>query len=244
MINSLEYTLDFWNENKRYKIHHNSVHCISLPEGSAVDGFLPIENYGFSYFEKWFTEEKLISKRTYKLLVNYFHTYFPALPIVDITEVNWDHLIVGRSGESAESYNIYSDGSCAVHSSKTGRWAFVVIDSREGIVHEDGLTVQNTTNGEMELHGLYESLKYANERLTDSKVNIYCDSSYVVNGYNSWCSGWRGKGWKKANNTPVKYENIWKEIDKIRSQNIDVQWVKGHSDSKWNNYVDELTRKY
>ena len=244
MINCLEYALDFWNENKDYKIQYNSNHCINVPIGTKIYGFDSIEGFGFDYFESWFTEQNLISKRTYKLLIDYFRTYCPALPIIDVTIENKKPLIVGRSEIKGEPYQIYCDGSCAVHSTQQGRWAYVVIDSKEGVVHQDGMTFQNTTNSEMEVNGLYHSLKYSVDNLEDSPVTIYCDSSYVVKGYNEWCEGWKKKGWKKANNTPVAFGNVWKEIDKLRSENITVEWIKGHSDSKWNNYVDELTRQY
>lgn len=243
MINCLEYALDFWNENNEYKIYYNSDHCINVPKNHEVHGFLPIESFGFGYFENWFID-KLIAKRTYKLLIKYFKTYQPDLPIFDITEVEKRPLIVGTSGNEGESYNIYCDGSCAVHSTKKGRWAFVVVDKNDGLVYEDGFTFDDTTNGEMEVNGLYQSLKYANDHLEGCNVTIHCDSSYVVQGYNEWCQGWKAKGWKKANKTTVKFSNVWVEIDKIRSPNIKVEWVKAHADNKWNNYVDELTRKY
>ena len=223
MINCLEYALKFWNENKNYKIHYNSDHCINVPTDVKVPTFLPIEDFGHSYFEKWYTQG-LITKDGKKLLDKYFDVK---------VETN-------LSGD----FKIYSDGSCAVHSSKQGRWAYVMIDEQENIIHEEGQTVQDTTNGEMELHGLYNSLLYASENVKNSSVIIYCDSSYVVNGYNEWCNGWKNKGWKKANNTPVKYSDVWKKIDKIRSSNIEVEWVRGHNGNKWNEYVDSLTRKY
>lgn len=243
MINCLEYALDFWNENRDYKIQYNSNHCINVPIGTKVYGFDSIEGFGFDYFENWFTEQKLIPERSYKLLIEYFRTYCPALPIVDATLEFKQPLLFGTAGE-IDSYSIYCDGSCAVHSTQQGRWAYVVVYNDENVVHEDGGTFQNTTNSEMEVNGLYNSLKYAIENLKGALVTIYCDSSYVVKGYNEWCSGWKRKGWKKANNTPVMFTDKWMEIDKLRSKNIKVEWVKGHAGNKWNEYVDKLTREY
>ena len=180
----------------------------------------------------------------YKLLIKYFNTYEPDVPILDITLLDKKPLLVGKPESMEGKYSIYCDGSCAVHSTQKGRWAFVVVDEKDRLVYEDGFTFESTTNSEMEVNGLYQSLKYANDNLQDCEVTIYCDSSYVVQGYNDWCSSWKKKGWKKANNTPVMFTNVWIEIDKIRSSNITVQWLKGHADSKWNNYVDKLTREY
>lgn len=73
MINCLEYALNFWKQDKNYKIYYNSDHCVNLPDGIKIDGFLKIEDFGFNYFENWFKIEKLISKEAYEILIEYFN---------------------------------------------------------------------------------------------------------------------------------------------------------------------------
>ena len=226
MINCLEYALNYWNKNKNYKIYYNSDHCVNLPEGTKVSNFNPIEDFGLGYFEKWYTEQKLITKKAYELLKLYFSD-------------------VGKPSSLDKEYDyyVYTDGGCATHSHKEGNWAFCVIDDEENLIFENWEKLYDTTNSQTELNAFLNGLRYINENLSDKKVLVRCDSTYVVEGYNSWCNSWRKKDWKKANGQDVMYPEIWKEIDKIRSKNLFVEWVKGHSTDKWNNYCDRLTRK-
>lgn len=217
MINCLEYALLFWNKEPEYRIHYNSSHCINLPLHHHADGFQLIEEYGFNYFKGWYNEG-LISSEAFELLKKYFETQQERSQI-------W----------------IYCDGACRVHSTKSGKNAFVVINEKDNVVYEQVREKTDTTNGEMELHGLFNALLFANV-LVDSDVIIRCDSKYVVDGFNEWSLTWRNNGWKKSNNKPVLYQDIWEQVDKFRSPNIQVEWVKGHADDHWNNYVDNLMK--
>jgi Ribonuclease HI len=43
---------------------------------------------------------------------------------------------------------------------------------------------------------------------------------------------------------PVKTKDLWAQLDELReNKNIEWKWVKGHSDNKYNNMVDEIARK-
>jgi ribonuclease HI len=54
------------------------------------------------------------------------------------------------------------------------------------------------------------------------------------------------KGWKKADNGPVKHDTIWKQIVKtcneivIGGSKLEVKWVKGHAGNEGNELADEL----
>ena len=230
-MNCLQFALNVWKTNNNYKIYYNSEHCINLPNNSKADGFLGLELYGFDYFKKWYTDYKVIPKNSYNILIEYFKTYFPDLLIEEENNKDFSDIVY-----------IYSDGACAVHSTKNGGYAFVVVYNDE-IIYENFQYFENTTNSEMEVNGLYNALLYCKNNFTDEKVIIRCDSDYVVKGYNEWSNGWRKKNWKNSKGVPVKYMDIWKEIDSLRFDNVKVEWVKAHDTDKWNNYVDSLTRK-
>lgn len=133
---------------------------------------------------------------------------------------------------------IYCDGGANVHTDKSGAWAFIVVENDENIFEDWGST-QPTTNGEMEVTALHRALLYASTKSVDA--TIYSDSQYCVKAYNEWSFKWRSNGWRKSNNKPIEHQHIWELIDKVRSPKIKVEWVKGHSDNKWNNAVDKLT---
>jgi hypothetical protein len=75
VINCLSYSLRFWKKNPEYKIWYNSDHCINIPNYVVNPfpnkEFLPIEEFGFDYFYRWF-EQRLINPEELKLLESYF----------------------------------------------------------------------------------------------------------------------------------------------------------------------------
>lgn len=68
-MNCLSYALRFNPPN--YRIYYNSDHCVNLPQGSILKGFLLIAEFGYDYFYKWY-EQGLINKRDIELLKDYF----------------------------------------------------------------------------------------------------------------------------------------------------------------------------
>lgn len=68
-MNCLSYALHFWKKEPDYKIWYNSSHCINLPMNSSAIGFLPIEEFGYSFilssFNKLLSEEDLIILKDY-----------------------------------------------------------------------------------------------------------------------------------------------------------------------------------
>lgn len=75
-MNCLSYALRFWNLHPEYKIWYNSDHCINIPSYVNVafygmHKFLPIEEFGFVYFERAF--EDLIDEGDLELLKKYFN---------------------------------------------------------------------------------------------------------------------------------------------------------------------------
>lgn len=138
--------------------------------------------------------------------------------------------------------DIYCDGS-AVNSKdelNIGTWAFIVIQDNKIIYEKVGYD-NKAKNGKMELCGLLNSLKYIHLSGYTDEVTIYCDSQYVVNGYNSWIWGWVKNNFK---NGKVKYINEWKEVFKLKDKKIKAKWVKGHNGNIYNERVDYLASTY
>lgn len=153
---------------------------------------------------------------------------------------------------------IYTDGSCWPNDGTgNGTCGFAVVrDNRLVTQVVNGRF--KTTNNRMELLGVILGLRYAMENFKDEKVMMYSDSQYVVRGYNSWSLNWFGeiiqtgtdKQSKKDFNRKIKAQqnkqtklanlDMWKFAHNLRSPNIQVEWVKGHATSIWNNYVDNM----
>jgi len=136
---------------------------------------------------------------------------------------------------------IYTDGSCKM-SSRDGGWAMVVVDN-DNLHFEEWGSDKLTTNNVMELTALEKGLLYAINH-PETKITIFTDSQYCSKGYNEWCKGWEKKSWKTSTNKKVENIELWKQIHKLRSSKIKVEWVRGHDGNKWNEYCDSLTRNY
>lgn len=131
---------------------------------------------------------------------------------------------------------VFSDGSCVGSNPGHGGWAWVTKDS-QGSSHS---TEYPTTNQRMEIKAAAEALKNVK-----SPVTLFSDSKYVVDCLTKkWFRSWETNGWLTKNKEPVKNQDLWKELVSayLAHDDVEVVWVKGHSDNEMNNQVDELAR--
>lgn len=65
----------------------------------------------------------------------------------------------------------------------------------------------------MELKAVIEGLKALKR---PCKVNLYSDSSYVINAFKEgWLEKWQKNNWLKSDKTPVENQDLWKELLEI-----------------------------
>ncbi|WP_417335187.1 ribonuclease HI [Halobacteriovorax marinus] len=146
-----------------------------------------------------------------------------------------------------KSFAIFSDGACRGNPGP-GAWGMVGQDSSGAVLFKGSGVETNTTNNRMEMIGALEamkSLKGHGINLSESKVFLYSDSKYVVDGMKSWVSGWKSRGWKKADKKIPENVDLWKELDTIAScfENIQYLWVKGHAGHPQNELCDQLANE-
>ena len=56
--------------------------------------------------------------------------------------------------------------------------------------------------------------------------------------------GWKRRGWKTADNKPVKNEDLWRELDRLTAgHRIEWVWVRGHNGHAENERADALARR-
>lgn len=145
-----------------------------------------------------------------------------------------------------EMIAIYSDGGCR---GNPGPGAFAYLaQAHNGEVLAEGVDFESlTTNNKMELQGPIKALQKLTQILPEkgrdpllTRVKVLTDSKYVVDGMKSWVSGWKARGWKKADNKAPENLSYWQELDFIRTRFMEVQWewVKGHAGHPQNEYCD------
>lgn len=133
---------------------------------------------------------------------------------------------------------IYTDGACRGNPGPGGWGAILISGGRE---KELCGGERATTNNRMELMAAIQAL----EALTKPcKVELHTDSQYMRNGIMTWIHGWKARGWKTADKSPVKNEDLWKRLDAARARHeVDWRLVKGHAGHELNERADGLANK-
>jgi ribonuclease HI len=128
-----------------------------------------------------------------------------------------------------------ADGSSLSNPGPAG-WAWFVDEDRwaaGGWAHG--------TNNMGELMAVLDLLRQTRDSGEDLKV--LCDSQYAINCCTSWRFGWKRRGWRKADGSPVLNIDLVKELDKeLTGRAVEFEWVKGHAGHTLNERADDLAR--
>ena len=140
---------------------------------------------------------------------------------------------------------IYTDGAC-VGNPGPGGWAAVVLLENEKKELFGGEKL--TTNNRMELMATIKALEYCFEKEKKQPslklIRIFTDSIYVKEGITVWINNWEKNNWKTADKKNVKNVDLWKKLKElIQSNQVEWNWVKGHSENIMNNLADKLAKK-
>ena len=133
---------------------------------------------------------------------------------------------------------IYTDGACSGNPGDGG-WACILIYKDNKKELSGGL--KDTTNNIMEMTAVIKGLEALKR---PCKVNVFSDSSYVVNSFEKgWLKSWVENGWKTADKKDVKNKDLWVKLYELtKVHEVTFNKVKGHSDVELNNRCDELAR--
>lgn len=128
--------------------------------------------------------------------------------------------------------DIFSDGSCTYTDKGRGGYGAVLIF--KGVEKEIYGGYTRSTNNRMELLAVIKALECLSE---PCEVNVYSDSTYVVNPLKKkWLIGWIAKGFRG-----VKNPDLWKRlITLLAKHKVTFNWVKGHAGIRYNERADVL----
>lgn len=135
---------------------------------------------------------------------------------------------------------VFTDGA-SKRNPGPGGWGVVIV-TPDGHVTELGGGAALTTNNKMELTGAIEALT----RLRDvpGKVAVYTDSTYVIQGIESWVHNWKRRGWKTATGGEVLNRELWEELSALTAarppRSMSWHYVRGHVGIPGNERVDEI----
>ena len=147
-------------------------------------------------------------------------------------------------------YIIYTDGSCLGNKEGAGcpgGWAYDIYDFKHALTVCNSGSCTSVTNNQMELmaalrglQGLKRWCRHKRKEISKIEVIIRTDSKYVSSNV-ELLDTWEKKGWKKSNGQPVLNVEYWKQIAQLTPEfgKCTYEWVKAHSDNKYNNIVDK-----
>ena len=140
---------------------------------------------------------------------------------------------------------VYTDGSCAGNPGPGG-WAAIIIleNKKKELFGGEKLT----TNNRMELTAAIKALEYIAEQEEKKSslklIKIFTDSTYLKQGITVWIINWEKNNWKTSDKKNVKNIDLWKKLKKLTSFNqVEWNWVKGHSEDPMNDLADKLAKK-
>lgn len=131
---------------------------------------------------------------------------------------------------------IYTDGACSGNPGPGGYAAVITYNEAKKEIFG---AKKNTTNNQMELMAAIKGLEALKE---PCDVQLYSDSSYLVNAYNNnWIEGWKKNNWRNSTKQLVKNKELWERLESLGNiHSIKYIKVKGHSDNELNNRCDKL----
>ena len=133
---------------------------------------------------------------------------------------------------------IYTDGACRGNPGPGG-WAALL--KRGERSRELCGAEPLTTNNRMELTAVIRALEALHRPV---RARVYTDSEYVRRGITEWLEAWKARGWRTAERTPVKNQDLWQRLDELaRGHTLEWHWVPGHAGVPGNERVDRLANE-
>jgi ribonuclease HI len=92
----------------------------------------------------------------------------------------------------------------------------------------------------MELTAALALLQELRQLPRQSGLVIRTDSKYLIDGLQSWLSGWKRRGWRTASGSAVLNRDLWEQLDRARLADVGFQHVRGHSGDPDNERCDAI----
>lgn len=135
----------------------------------------------------------------------------------------------------SEQIQIYTDGS-AIGNPGFGGWAAVICQGKRRREITGGSSY--ATSAEMEITAAIKALESTEKA---SKVIIYSDSQYLIQGMRYLAQRWERFGWKDRNGKPLVHRAIWKHLTACaRGRAITWVWIRGHNGHPFQCRADKL----
>jgi len=119
------------------------------------------------------------------------------------------------------------------------RWWYGIILCYKWVKKEFKQWFELTTNNRMEMTWV---ITWLSKLKTKSKVMIYTDSQYTINGIQKWwAEKWKSNNWYRTKTQKAVNYDLWEILlDLVWKHEVSFTWVKGHNWHIENERCDEL----
>ncbi|KAM6459470.1 ribonuclease H1 isoform 1-T1 [Liasis olivaceus] len=138
---------------------------------------------------------------------------------------------------------VYTDGCCSGNGRHKAR-------AGTGVYWGPGHPLNNSerldgrqTNQRAEIHAACKAIEQAKSQ-NITKLAIYTDSKFTINGMTNWIPNWKNNGWRTRTGKEVRNKEDFERLAKL-SEGMDIQWmhVPGHAGFPGNEAADRLARE-
>lgn len=142
--------------------------------------------------------------------------------------------------DAGPATGVFTDGSADPNPGPGGWGAVYVIEGV--IVAEQHGHEPQTTNNRMELSALIAATTMVPR---NARAVIHTDSELCVKTVTIWAKSWKAKGWKKKGGEIKNLDLVQELYERFHSHpGLQLQWIKAHAGSRWNEYADALATAY
>jgi len=130
---------------------------------------------------------------------------------------------------------VFCDGS-SLGNPGPGGWGSIV--ALNGKIFEYGGSQNPSTNNKVELLAAINGIQKTNSH---KDIEVYTDSSYVINGMTKWIFGWQKNNWMTTQKEPVSNRDLWEELIKAcKDKKVKWNYVPGHVGIPGNERCDSI----
>lgn len=148
-----------------------------------------------------------------------------------------------KMSKTQKEITIFVDGGVQNNGQRDCYGACAYLILMDGLyLNENTECIYDTTNNRAEMQAILNALYYIKDnRLHTHNITIHSDSQYCVNGCTAWMYSWVKKKFMR-DGFNIPNSDLWQEMYRLVSNfpNLKFNWVKGHEDNEWNNYVNDL----
>ncbi|XP_006882915.1 PREDICTED: ribonuclease H1 [Elephantulus edwardii] len=138
---------------------------------------------------------------------------------------------------------VYTDGCCSSNGRKRARAGIGVYWGPDHPLNVGIRLSGRQTNQRAEIHAACKAIEQAKTQ-DITKLVLYTDSMFTINGITNWVKGWKKNGWKTSTGKEVINKEDFVELDRL-TQGMDIRWmhIPGHSGFRGNEEADRLARE-